>query len=391
VNLLDVFIVIALVAAAVSGYRRGASLQLIEYIGLLAGLLAGALLAPHIASLAASPAIRALLAVAALFGLAMLGGTLGWLLGSRVWAAARRGPLGRVDAVGGSLVSVAAVLLVVWFVAYNLASGPLPAVSRAIRSSAIVGELESTFPRPPSILSQARAFLDRFGFPQVFAGVPPVPAGPVRLPPAGRVHTIVGGAAASTVRIEGGACRGEIEEGSGFLVAPHYVMTNAHVVAGVHSPTVEPPTGGRLPAIPVVFDPYVDVAILYVPGTSQQPLSFTSGSLRRGAGGAVIGYPGGGPLASGPAAVRRELNAVGRDIYGDRIVTRKVYELQAVVRPGNSGGPFVLTSGKVGGVVFAASTTDSSVGYALAAADVQPDVARSRGRTTAVSTGHCIQ
>ena len=390
VNLLDVLIICALAAAAVSGYRRGASLQLIEYVGLLAGLLAGALLAPRIAGLAASPTVRAVLAVGALLGMAMLGGTVGWLLGSRVWAAARRGPLGRVDAVGGSLVSVAAVLLVVWFVAYNLASGPVPMVSRAIRSSAIVGELEAELPRPPSVLSQARAFLDRFGFPQVFAGLPPLPAGPVRLPAAHGVRAIVGNAAASTVRVEGLACRGEIDEGSGFVIAPHYVMTNAHVVAGVRSPTVEPPTGGRLPATPVLFDPHEDVAILYVPGSNQPPLSFASATLRRGTGGAVLGYPGGGPLAWGAAAVRRELEAVGRDIYGDGLVTRKVYELDAVVRPGNSGGPFVLASGKVGGVVFAASTTDGSVGYALAAADVTGDVARARGATTPVSTGRCI-
>jgi len=390
VNLLDVLILIALAAAAVSGYRRGASLQLIEYAGLLMGLLAGALLAPRIAALASSPTMRALLALGALIGLATLGGTVGWLLGSKVWAAARRGPLGRVDAIGGSLVSVAAVLLVVWFVAYNLASGPLPMVSRAIRSSAIVSELEAELPRPPSILSQARAFLDRFGFPQVFAGLPPAPSGPVKLPASRRVRAIVGDAAASTVRIEGAACRGEIEEGSGFVVAPHYVMTNAHVVAGVRAPTVEPPAGNRLPAVPVLFDPHVDVAILYVPGTDQPALPFATSALARGTDGAVIGYPGGGPLAYGPAAVRRELNAVGRDIYGGGIVTRKVYELQAVVRPGNSGGPFVLASGKVGGVVFAASTTDSSVGYALAAGDVRGDVAKAQGRTTSVSTGSCI-
>jgi S1-C subfamily serine protease len=390
VNLLDILILVAIAAAAVSGYRRGASLQLFEYLGLFLGLLAGALLAPRIAGLAASPTMRALLAIGALLGIAMLGGTVGWLLGSRVWAAARRGSLGRVDALGGSLVSIAAVLLVVWFVAYNLATGPLPVVSRAIRSSAIVGELETTLPRPPSILSQARAFLDRFGFPQVFAGLPPLPAGPVRLPAAARVRAIVGGAAASTVRIEGAACRGEIEEGSGFVVAPHYVMTNAHVVAGVRSPTIEPPAGGRLAAVPVLFDPRVDVAILYVSASTPSALSFAGAALPRGTGGVVMGYPGGGPFASGAAAVRRELNAVGRDIYGSGIVSRKVYELQAVVRPGNSGGPFVLASGKVGGVVFAASTTEPSVGYALAAGDVRGDVTRAQGRTTRVSTGRCI-
>jgi len=389
VNLLDVLILIAIAAAAVSGYRRGASLQLFEYLGLLLGLLGGALLAPRIAGLATSPTMRAFLAIAALLGLAMIGGTLGWLLGSRVWAAARRGPLGRVDALGGSLVSVVALLLVVWFVAYNLANGPLPMVSRAIRSSAIVSELETRLPRPPSVLSQARAFLDRFGFPQVFAGLPPLPAGPVRLPASPRVRAIVGDTAASTLRIEGAAC-GAIEEGSGFVVAPHYVMTNAHVVAGVRSPVAEPPTGGRLSAVPVLFDPHVDIAILYVPETDQPTLSFAANALARGTGGAVIGYPGGGPLVAHAAAVRRELNAAGRDIYGSSIVTRKVYELQAVVRPGNSGGPFVLASGKVGGVVFAASTTDASVGYALAASDVRGEVARARGRTAPVSTGACI-
>ena len=78
------------------------------------------------------------------------------------------------------------------------------------------------------------------------------------------------------------------------------------------------------------------------------------------------------------------------DPEGIGALFRKVYELQAIVRPGNSGGPFVLASGKVGGVVFAASTTDGSVGYALAAADVGGDLARARGRTAPVSTGHCV-
>jgi len=42
--------------------------------------------------------------------------------------------------------------------------------------------LGDALPRPPSVLSQARQFLDRFGFPEVFAGLPPEPAGPVTTP-----------------------------------------------------------------------------------------------------------------------------------------------------------------------------------------------------------------
>jgi S1-C subfamily serine protease len=68
-----------------------------------------------------------------------------------------------------------------------------------------------------------------------------------------------------------------------------------------------------------------------------------------------------------------------------------VYELQAQVVPGNSGGPFVTTSGQVAGVVFAASTTHGNVGYALTAAEVNPRIQQALGRTQPVDTGPCIR
>jgi S1-C subfamily serine protease len=113
--------------------------------------------------------------------------------------------------------------------------------------------------------------------------------------------------------------------------------------------------------------------------------------LDRGAEGAVLGYPGGGDLTGDRAAVRRTIPAEGRDIYGQEVVRRDVYELQAAVRPGNSGGPFVTTDGDVAGVVFAASTTDEGVGYALTAEEVQARVEEARGRTTPAGTGPCLR
>jgi S1-C subfamily serine protease len=68
-----------------------------------------------------------------------------------------------------------------------------------------------------------------------------------------------------------------------------------------------------------------------------------------------------------------------------------VYELQTDVRPGDSGGPFVLTDGRVAGVVFAASSTDRGIGYAIVSTDVLPDVQAARGLTGPVSTGPCIR
>jgi S1-C subfamily serine protease len=391
VGVLDLLIVAWAVLAAVAGYRRGASMQIAEYAGLAAGLIVGAVVAPTIASLASSPVLRAGLALAALFGFAAIGMSLGWTLGRRIRPSERRGVLGRFDSVAGVLVSVAVVLLVVWFVAYNLVSGPVPAVSRAIQSSAIVRGLENTLPRPPPLLSEARGLLDRFGFPQVFADLPPLPSTPVQVPGGPAVRAIAAKASGSTVRIEGHACRGLIEEGSGFVVAPGYVVTNAHVVAGVRSPVVQSPGRDDLVATTVLYDPKTDVAVLHVQGPLGPALALHRASLSRGSKGAVLGYPGGGPLTAGGAAVRREISAEGRDVYGRSTVTRDVYELQANVRPGNSGGPFVLSSGQVAGIVFAASTTEQGVGYALTANQVAPDVQRGIGRTAAVSTQGCTQ
>ena len=67
--------------------------------------------------------------------------------------------------------------------------------------------------------------------------------------------------------------------------------------------------------------------------------------------------------------MRQVIVPVGRDIYGRGEVTRRLYELQADVAPGNSGGPFVLPNGKVAGVVFANSVVEDHVGYAIVSSE----------------------
>jgi S1-C subfamily serine protease len=192
------------------------------------------------------------------------------------------------------------------------------------------------------------------------------------------------------VRIVGQACD-RIQEGSGFVVDETHVVTNAHVVAGVGSPQVQLQDGGEFPAETVLFDDDLDVAVLRVQSTPAESLSFLPDTLGRGAGGAVLGYPGGGDLRGDEAAVRREMLAVGRDIYGEDTVRRHIYELQTLVRPGNSGGPFVTTSGEVAGVVFAAAATNEGIGYALTSGEVMPRVRQGIASDGAVSTGDCLR
>ena len=389
-DVLDLFLIALIVLAALTGFRRGALLQVLTFGGLLLGLLVGATLAPDFAKLSTRPGTQAIIALISFLAIAAVGDALGWMVGSRLYAVARTSRLAGVDAAGGSLVAVVAVLLAIWFVGLNLAAGPFPALSRQIRASAVIRGIDRVLPPPPSLLEQVRRFLNKFGFPDVFIGIPPAPSGPVKGPTQAQAGRALFDARRSTVRIEGQACGG-IQEGSGFVVAPHYVVTNAHVVAGVRRPQVQVQNGGSQLARPVLFDPRVDIAVLEVPRSPGPALPLARREVARGAVGAVVGYPGGGSLRGVAAANRRVLHAVGRDIYGKTSVARDIYELQAKVRPGNSGGPFILPSGRVAGIVFAASTTDPGIGYAITSTEARGDLSHGVGATATVSTGACAR
>jgi S1-C subfamily serine protease len=390
VSAVDLLLLALLLGAALTGYRRGALLQLLAYGGLGAGLVAGALLAPYLARVAERPGAQAAIALGTVLALGVVGDGIGWLVGSGLRAATHRSRLRTVDRAAGSLISVGALLLATWFLALNLVHGPSPALAREIRRSAIVRGLAATLPEPPPLLAQVRRFLNRFGFPEVFVGLPPEPAAPVEGPARGEVRRAASAAADATVQVTGEAC-GRIQEGSGFLAAPGYVVTNAHVVAGVDAPQVREADGTAHPATPVLFDPGIDVAVLRVAEPIGPPLELAAAPAERGDGAAVLGYPEGGGLSAAPAVLRARLEAVGRDIYGRGRVRREVYELQAEVRPGNSGGPFVEADGTVLGVVFAGSTTDPGIGYALASTEVEPLLERAEGRTAPVPTGPCLR
>lgn len=388
-NLLDGLLILLVLLSVLTGFRRGAALQLVTYLGLIVGLVVGALLAPVTAQLAADPFAQATIALVTLLVPAALGDAAGWALGTRAWVAARRSTLSPVDQAAGSVVAGVAALLAAWFLAFNLVQGPFPALSRQIRDSAVVRGIDTVLPRPPAVLAQVRQYLDRFGFPEVFAELPPPPAGPVTEPSQAEAQRAFRAAQQSTFKVTGQACN-RIQEGSGFLVEPGYLVTNAHVLAGVGSPTVQTADGATFAATTVLFDDDLDLAVLQIQGSGPD-LDLAQDVADRGTPGAVVGYPGGGGLTGVRAAVRQTLTARGADIYGEDTVTREVYELQAVVRPGNSGGPFVTTDGQVAGVVFAASTESDALGYALTSEQVLPSVQRALGRTQATDTGPCLR
>jgi S1-C subfamily serine protease len=194
------------------------------------------------------------------------------------------------------------------------------------------------------------------------------------------------------VKVQGVApsCQRSIE-GSGFVISPHHVLTNAHVVAGVTQRQTVTIVGSDTPlqATVVFYDPQVDVAVLYVPGLNLTPLRF-AGQANPGDSAVVAGYPlDSTSLRTVPARIGGIQNAQGPNIYQTSTVTRQIYEIRALVESGNSGGPLLSPQGTVDGVVFAAAVGVSDTGFALTAAQVADDARAGEQSRTAVSTMGC--
>jgi S1-C subfamily serine protease len=385
VSVLDVVLVLLLVLSGWGGYRRGALLQVAGLAGLVVGFVVGAWLAPATAELAASDPAKAGVALGTVLLMGAVGDAVGSLLGLKLRRRAHGTRFKSADAVGGSAMSVTALVLAIWFLGLNLASGPFPSVARTLQRSAVVRAVDVVLPTPPVLSAQLGSVLDILGFPDVFSGLPPLPADPVAQPAQGRAARAARAARPSVVLVAGVACD-RVLQGTGFVVADDLVLTNAHVIAG-GDPRVEW-AGQTFDASPVLFNGDLDAAVLRVEGLDAPPLTLLDEEVARGDGGAVIGYPG-GRYTQLRAGLRRALDATGRDIYSDDEVHRRVYELQVTVRPGSSGGPFVLPGKVAAGLIFGASLTNPELGYAIASPRLIPLVDRAAARTDEVGTGGC--
>ncbi|MEO9008218.1 MAG: MarP family serine protease [Candidatus Dormibacter sp.] len=370
-----------------NGYRRGFWLSGAQYLGLLAGVVLGAAAASPVLNYLQihNSTARALGAVLVL----VIGGSLGSSIGFAAGEPIRRRILKEgihttTDSIGGAALSAGAVLAICWFLGLSFSRGPSPDVAQQIQRSAVMHTLDSLAPRPPEFLASVENILSGVNFPSAFAGLEP-PGLPAALPIPASVSTPeVARAASSVVKIVSVGCGGLVT-GSGFPVGNGYVVTNAHVVSGTASHVIQTPRGTQLNATVVLFDPRIDVAVLYAPDFRSTGLVF--GSASRGTEGAVIGYPGGASETVAPAVVDGKVLVESRDIYNDpSTFTREIYVMQARVRPGNSGGPLVDLQGHVLGMVFATSAGDPTQAYALTDDEIATDISEARSHPTPKDT-----
>jgi S1-C subfamily serine protease len=386
VTAIDWIIVIFTLLMACYGYLQGFVVGALSLIGFGLGALIGTRIGPLLLSGGAHSRY------APLFGL------LGALLAGGILAAGFEGVgavarsvirfpgLQLIDGLAGAALTGAVGLGIAWIVgAVALQSSGSLSLRRDIQRSVILRALNDVLP-PSSPVLNALARFDPL--PSVSG-----PGANVRPPTRSILASgAVTGAAPSVVRVLGTACGLGIE-GSGWVVGPGLVVTNAHVVAGESDTVVE--VHGSSPdlhAHALVFDVTDDIAILRVPGLSEPALTLAR-NPRSGTAVAILGYPEDGPFTREPGRIGQAESVSTENAYGQGPVTRSITPLRGLVRPGNSGGPLIDAGGQVMATVFAAITGGNTAqgpgGFAVPNRTVERELRRASVQASPVGTGQC--
>jgi S1-C subfamily serine protease len=381
VTVLDWAIVAFTLALGLWGYRQGLIVGALTLAGFGVGAFLGSRLGPVFLSQGSdSPyaplcgAIGALL-VGALVAVMLEG--LALALRRRV---VRRRILHLADGAGGAVLIGAVALGLAWIFGAVALQAPGTTQLRAdVQNSVILGELNHVLPPSGGVLNA----LDRVDPAPAISG----PATPTQRPDAQiAANKNVVAAGGSVVRVLSTACGLGIE-GSGWAVRPNLIVTNAHVVAGADDTTITTQSGVELDATAVYYQPEDDLALLRVEG--QLPTLPISSERTVGEAAAVLGYPENGPYTVTPARLGETRQTVSENSYGRGPIERTITALGGDVRSGNSGGPLVDPHGQVVGIVFAATTSGPTGGFAIPAEEVKEAIRHASGHE--VSTGACTR
>ncbi|MDT8910857.1 MarP family serine protease [Amycolatopsis sp. PS_44_ISF1] len=391
-NWVDVLVLLLAVLAAVSGAFQGVIVALPALIGVGIGAVLGVKVAPYVVELVESPVAKLAFAFGTVAFLVVLGETIGVWAGRRLRYRINPDKLSGVDKTLGAVVQAVAVFVVAWLVANPLTTvSAVPGLAKSINSSVVLGKVNDAMPAAAQgFPADLRKLLDASGFPSAVSPFQKAPSADTSPPDSTLdASAVVTRVHPSVVKIRGNApsCSRALE-GSGFVIAPQRVMTNAHVVAGTDEVGIES-TAGDYRARVVYFNPEVDVAVLAVPGLRAPALPFARETAGAGDSAIVLGYPLDGPYKATPARVRGRINLRGPDIYEANTVQRDVFTVRAGIRSGNSGGPMLTPDGEVIGVVFGAAVEDPDTGFTLTAEQVRSEVDAAPSQTTNVSTGAC--
>lgn len=377
-TVLDWGIVAFTLALAIWGYRQGLIVGAMTLVGFGAGAFAGSRVGPLLLSEGSESPYAPLFAA---LGALLVGALAAVTMESFALALRARVVRGKklhvADGAAGAALVAAVALGLAWvFGAAALHAPGTVQLRAAVQRSVILRNLNDLMPPSGPVLN-------------ALSRVDPAPSVPGPTTPVAPPDAVIASdadvlrAGQSVVRVLGTAC-GLGVEGSGWIARPGLVVTNAHVVAGEDDTTVTTQDGASFDAVPVLYEPRNDLALLHV--NADLPALPVAVDPQRGEGGAVLGYPENGPFALTPARLGDTRAVLSEDSYGRGPIRRTIAFLRGDVRSGDSGGPLVDARGRVLGTVFAATTSGPPGGFSIPNSIVNPALDRAAGP---VDTGPC--
>ena len=389
--IVDIFVVVLLLAALISGWRSGALSAGLGALGIVAGLVVGLGVASALVGLSEVPGMRVLLVLATVVLFVGGGNIVGATVGAALRDRMRTKSSQRWDSGFGAAFQTIVAAMVIWLVSLPVAANVGGPVGAAVRESRILGAMDSTAPTwGKQVPEQIAALIDVTGLPPMVSPFETKGAEVADPDPADVDPAVIEALRPSVVHVLGDAetCRRRLS-GSGYVAAQDYVITNAHVVAGTNAVEVDTVLGVK-DADVVLYNPEVDLAVLHVPSLGIEPLTPAKHPARSGDGAVVLGFPASGPFTATPARVRDRVTISGPNIYANGRAEREAYTLRGQVRQGNSGGPMVTPDGNVVGVIFGTAVDGSNTGYALTLEQVNAVVGEIGRLTESVDTQNCM-
>lgn len=193
-------------------------------------------------------------------------------------------------------------------------------------------------------------------------GTAPVHASPLTPPAPQDALAAVGQVGPTIVDIDAKlGYQSAVGAGTGIVIGPSTVLTNNHVVAGATQLTARSIASGQtFPATVIGFDRSHDIAVLQLAGGGLQPANIGN-SDTIAVGEPIVSLGNAGGVGGAPSAVDGRIVALNQTVSASDALTGStesldgLIQVDAAIRPGDSGGPTVNAANQVIGMNTAAS------------------------------------
>jgi S1-C subfamily serine protease len=193
-------------------------------------------------------------------------------------------------------------------------------------------------------------------------GIAPAQASPLTPPAPRDASAAIGQVGPTIVDVDAKlGYQSAVGAGTGIVIGPSTVLTNNHVIAGATDLTVRSIGNGQtFPATVIGFDRSHDIAVLQLGGGGLQPANIgNSDSVAVGE--PIVSMGNAGGAGGAPSAVEGRVVGLNQTVSASDALTGStetldgLIQVDAAIRPGDSGGPTVNSANQVIGMNTAAT------------------------------------